>query len=106
MARTLRILSDPGDLSYAREQFHRIAHPDPERPSPAYWDREGNAYVPHDYESQESDFERFCTRARAQMRALGVEYDGRWLNEAWAAYWDGMALRKLRLVPAAAQNPN
>jgi hypothetical protein len=85
-----RVLDEPDDLAYARAQYRVVRRPNPELPAPAYWDRAGNAYVPYDYETQEADFERFCARANAEMRRRGVAYDGRWLNEAWTLYWDGM----------------
>lgn len=89
-ASPFRVLSDPADLAYARAQFRRIERPNAELPAPAYWDRESNAYVPHDYEAQENDFDCFCARASAEMTRLGVAYGARWIDDAWKAYWNGI----------------
>lgn len=89
-ASPFRILTDVRDLAYARSQFRTLRGADPEFPAPAYWDREGNAYVPHDYESQESDFERFFARARSEISRLGAPYDTQWVDDAWKGYWDGV----------------
>ena len=89
-ASPFRILTDIDDLAYARAQFRCIRAANPELPAPAYWDRKGNAYVPHDYESQESDIERFFTRARAEISRLGASYDAQWIDDGWKGYWDGV----------------
>jgi hypothetical protein len=89
-ASPFRILTDVGDLTYAQAQFRCIRGANPELPAPAYWDRDGNAYVPHDYESQESDFERFFTRASAEISRFGASYDAQWIDDAWKGYWDGI----------------
>lgn len=89
-ASPFRILTDLHDLAYARSQFRTIRAADPELPAPAYCDRDGNAYVPHDYESQESDFERFFSRARAEIARLGASYDTQWIDDAWKGYWAGV----------------
>lgn len=85
-----RILVDALDLEYARTEFRCIRRPNPELPGPAYWDRDGNAYVPADYEAQETDFERFVTRALAEISRSGASYDVQWIDDAWRAYWDGV----------------
>jgi len=85
-----RILTDAGDLGYARSEFRRIRTPSSELPAPAYWDRDGNAYVPEDYEAQETDVERFFARARAEILRLGAAYETQWIDDAWKAYWDGV----------------
>jgi uncharacterized protein DUF6058 len=85
-----RILTDVRDIAYARSQFRSIRGADPALPAPAYWDRDANAYVPHDYEVQESDFERFFTRARTEISRLGAPYDSQWIDDAWKNYWDGI----------------
>jgi len=89
-ASPFRILTEPGDLAYARDQFRRTRTPDPELPAPAYWDRQGNAYVPNDYELQESDFERFSARAFAEIARWRAPYDTHWIDDAWKAYWNGL----------------
>lgn len=89
-ASPFRILTDVRDLAYARSQFRTLRGADPELPAPAYWDRDGSAYVPHDYESQESDFERFFARARGEISRQGAPYDTQWIDDAWKGYWDGV----------------
>lgn len=89
-ASPFRILTDVHDLAYARSQFRIIRGADPELPAPAYWDRDGNAYVPHDYESQENGFERFFTRARVEISRLHASYGTQWIDDAWRSYWDGI----------------
>ena len=84
-----RLLGTESDLAYAREQFRRIQAPDPKLPAPAYWDADGYAYVPHDYEEQERDRDRFFARARNEIERLALTYDDAWIEDAWQGYWDG-----------------
>jgi hypothetical protein len=87
---TYRIVTDPVDVSYVRENYMQCADPDPERPAPAYYDADGAAYVPHDYLEQETDRARFEQRALAEAQALDFDCDPIWIAEAWATYVDGI----------------
>ncbi|HKE35831.1 MAG TPA: DUF6058 family natural product biosynthesis protein [Candidatus Baltobacteraceae bacterium] len=87
---SFRILTDASDLDYARAQFRCVTRPSAELPAPAYWDRDAHAYVPHDYEVQENDYDRFVARAAAETARLGAAYDLQWIDGAWKSYWDGV----------------
>jgi Family of unknown function (DUF6058) len=85
-ARTVRTASN---LTYIRAQFRIVDLPDPQLPSPSYYDEAKAAYVPHNYEAQETSRTRFLARASAEMDRLGVRYDDEWLADAWISYWNG-----------------
>lgn len=67
-----------------------MARPSRKLPAPSYWDCDGYAYVPHDYELQESDYQCFIARASAEISRLGVPYDMQWVEDAWESYWNGI----------------
>jgi Family of unknown function (DUF6058) len=85
-ARTVRTASD---LRYIRVEFRIVESPIPDLPAPSYYDESGAAYVPHNYEDQETSRTRFFERARAEIERLGTGYDDEWIADAWTAYWDG-----------------
>jgi hypothetical protein len=84
-----RTISRPDDIAYAQQQFRVIERTDPTLPEPAYVDTAGNIYVPHDYEEQERDRERFIVRMRAEIERLGMPLDESWIAEQWDAYRGG-----------------
>lgn len=84
-----RLLTDPQDLAYARSQFRRVDAVDPSLPRPAYQDEAGGAYVPHDYEAQETDRDRFFERLAAEADRCGLSLESVSLDDEWNAYWDG-----------------
>ncbi len=85
-----RTVVDEKDLAYVRSQYRAIFAPDPKLPTPSYYDVDGRAYVPFDYEEQEAVYTRFESRARAEMERLGTKYEDNWFADAWASYWDGI----------------
>jgi hypothetical protein len=84
-----RVVVRTGDLEYVRSEFHAIQTPSENLPKPSYYDAEGNAYVPKDYDLQESDRRRFDERSMAEIARLDGRYDAAWIAEQWTFYWSG-----------------
>jgi hypothetical protein len=85
-----RVPTAPQDLAYVRAHFRAAGQDEVRLPGAAYYDEAGTAYVPYDYESQETDRERFYARARAEISRLGLAYGEIWIDDVWAAYADGI----------------
>jgi len=81
---------DGKTFAYVRESFRAIQNPDSHLPAPSYYDQNGTAYVPPDYEAQESDRERFRGRARTEINTVGLAYDDAWIEDALIGYLDGV----------------